>query len=429
MQTEEEWSVMREKERTGVSISKVAKDRGINWRTAKRYMLSPSPPRYKDRQPQSGKLDPFKDYIKGRLEHFPLQAWKLFEEIQELGYDGKYTLVKEFVRPMKRDKAITAELRYETKPGEQAQVDWFHFGPIEVDGQRKTLWAFSMIMGYSRGRFLKYTTDATTATFLLCHIEAFAYFGGWPMTILYDNTRNVVLKRMLKSSDSVWNPLFENFFTYYDFIPRLCKPGMEGAKTKGKIERTGQFIRGNFFMGLDFSSIDDLNSKAIAWCNKVNSHVHATTRAIPSERLKEEKLTPVDSIPPYQIIITEYRRISRDCYISVKNNKYSIPWKYAGREAKILIKDTKMDVEVGGERVCTHELSPGKFRYVTVKEHRADLYKQKWHRHRDAHIRRIERHSDGGSPVLLKNASLVNVQVQKRDLTIYDALVERRDGA
>ena len=79
-------------------------------------------------------LDPYKDYIKGRLEHFPLTATKLYEEIQALGYEGKYTQVKEFVRPMKLDRAIAAELRYETTAGEQAQVDWFHFGPIVVDG-------------------------------------------------------------------------------------------------------------------------------------------------------------------------------------------------------------------------------------------------------------------------------------------------------
>ena len=130
---------MREQERQGVNIRPVAKERGVSWRTAKKYMQSTTPPHYKERLSKPIKLDPFKDYIKGRLEHFPLNARKLFEEIQEKGYDGKYTLVKEFVRPIKHDKAITAELRFETKPGEQAQVDWFYFGPVEVDGQRITL--------------------------------------------------------------------------------------------------------------------------------------------------------------------------------------------------------------------------------------------------------------------------------------------------
>jgi hypothetical protein len=234
---------------------------------------------------------------------------------------------------------------------------------------------------------------------------------------------------MLKSSDSVWNILFENFFTYHGFVPRLCKPGKDGAKTKGKIERTGQFIRSNFFMGLEFTSLDDINGKAIGWCNKVNALVHGTTNVIPFERMKEEKLTPVDSKPPYQIVITEHRSVSRDCFISFRGNKYSVPWKNAGREAKLFIRETKMDIEIGGENVCTHEIVPGTHRLVKVKEHFAGLYKEIWHRNRNEHVRRIEGYLNGNSPVLLQNRQGEDVQVQKRDLAVYDALTERRDAA
>jgi transposase len=419
---------MREQERQGVSIRQVARERGVSWRTAKKYMQSTSPPHYKERAPKPSKLQPYEEYIRGRLERFPLNARKLYEEIQAMGYDGKYTLVKEFVRPIKHDRAVAAELRFETKPGEQAQVDWFHFGPVEVDGQRKTLWCFSMILCFSRTRFITYTTDATTPTFIQCHLDAFGFFGGWTDTIVYDNTNNVVIRRALKSSDSTLNPLYAHFAGHHGITPRLCKPGLEGAKTKGKIERTGQFIRGNFFMGLDFSSIGDLNGKAIGWCNKVNSQVHSTTNAIPLDRLKEEHLRPIDSRPPYQIIITEYRRVSKDCFISVRGNKYSIPWKHAGRDAKILINKTRMDVQIGGETVCTHELVPSANRYIRVKEHFSGLYKEKWHRHHDAHIRRIEGQSRGNLPVLLKDASQADIQVQKRNLAVYDALVDRRDN-
>jgi len=420
---------MREQERQGVSIRQVARERGVSWRTAKKYMESTSPPHYKERVLKPSKLDPFMEYIKGRLELFPLNARKLYEEIQAKGYDGRYTLVKEFVRPIKRDKAIAAELRFETKPGEQAQVDWFHFGPIEVDGQRKTLWCFSMILSFSRARFITYTTDVTTPTFIQAHLDAFGFFDGWTDTILYDNTKNVVIKRALKSSDSKFNPLYEDFARYHGITPRLCKPGIDGAKTKGKIERTGQYIRGNFFMGLDFSSIGDLNGKAIGWCNKVNSQVHSTTNAIPLDRLKEEHLKPIDSRSPYQIIITEIRKVSRDCYISVRGNKYSIPWKHAGREAKLFINGTRMDVQIGGETVCTHEIVTTAHRYIRVKEHFAGLYKEKWHRHHDAHIRRIEGRFSGSPPVLLKDPSQAEIQVQKRDLAVYDALVNRRNKA
>lgn len=424
---EEEWSVMREKKRQGISVSQVARENGVSWRTARKYMECSKPPEYTSRASVPSILDPYKDYIKERLERWPLTATKLFEEIGAMGYTGKYTLVKEFVRPMKRDRAIAAELRYETEPGIQSQVDWFDFGPIEVDGLHKKLWCFSMILGFSRTRFMAFTTDATTPTFIQCHLDAFNYFGGYTETILYDNTKNVVLKRMLKSSDSVWNPLFKDFFTYYGFTPRLCKPGLHGAKTKGKIERTGQYIRGNFFMGLDYSSIQDLNAKALAWCCKVNAKVHDTTNEIPFDRLKQEALTRTNDKPPYQIVLTEHRRVSNDCFLSFRGNKYSVPWRCAGREAKLLIKDTKMGVEIGGETVCAHEIVAGSHRRIRIKEHFTGLYKAILHRNRDAHIRRIEGHAGDGPAVVMSLSGSMpsSVQVQKRDLTVYDSFASQ----
>ena len=173
MYSEEEWSVMREHERHRISISQVAKERGVNWRTARKYMQSPSPPKYKTRTQTPSRLDPFKEHIKERLGKHPFTAQKLYEDIRAMGYTGKYTLVKKFTRQMRYDRAIPAELRYETKPGEQSQVDWFDFGPIEMDGQRKKLSCFSMILGYSRMPYIEYTTDATTPTFIQCHLNAF----------------------------------------------------------------------------------------------------------------------------------------------------------------------------------------------------------------------------------------------------------------
>lgn len=430
MKTTEEWFEMREKYLQGVSISQIAREEGVDRKTARKYALSPTPPKRRKRKKRGSKLDPYKPYIKKRLKRWNLSAQKLFEEIQERGYTGGYTLVKTFVRPIKRDTATQAEIRYETKPGEQAQVDWFDFGPIEVDGKRKRLWCFSMIMGYSRTRFVTYTTDAKTTTFIKCHSEAFRYFGGYPTTILYDNTKNVVLKRALKSSDSTWNPLYEDFFSYYGFTPRLCRPGKRGAKTKGKIERTGQYIRGNFFMGLEFDSITDLNHKALAWCNKVNAKVHGTTYEIPFERMKTEisELNPIDARPPYQIVVTECRKISRDCYISYLANKYSVPWQYAGREAKLLITDGTMAVEVGGEIVCTHTIVEGRHRRIRVKAHFEGLLKTKLDENKNRHIRRLSKQRQSKEPQTRVTQDLIRypiVEVEHRDLTIYDELLKK----
>lgn len=430
MYTDEEWFQMYEKRRQGVSINQIAREEGVDWRTAKKYSSNPKPPAYKKKKRIPSKLDPFKDYIRSRLKRWNLTAQKLYEEIQERGYTGRYGLVKQFVRPIKRDMAIPAELRYETKPGVQSQVDWFQFGRVEEDGKIKRLWCFSLILGYSRTRFVKFTTDVKTQTFIQCHLDAFRYCDGYTEEILYDNTKNVVLIRALKSSDSKWNPLFEDFRAYYDFTVRLCKPGIEGAKTKGKIENTGKFIRRNFFAGLEFSSIPDLNAKAIAWCNRVNSKVHGTTYEIPFDRLKDENLILIDDKAPYQIVLTEFRKISKDCYVSYGGNKYSVPWRFAGREAKLLITNGRMDVEIGGEFVYSHEVVEGSHRCIKIKEHFAGLYKEILHRNKERHIKRLSRISkeDETKTDICTLDPHPAVNVQKRDLDVYDSFVNKEEG-
>jgi transposase len=424
MLSNEEWFEMRNKDRHGVSIKQVAREKGVCWRTARKYMMSPVPPNYKARTQSQGKLDPYKEYIRGLLDQHPYTAKKILEKIKEKGYTGSYTIVKDFVSPIKRDRAIPAEMRFETKPGVQAQTDWFDFGPIEIDGLRRKLWGFSKILGFSRARYLEFSVECKTPTFIQYHMDAYNYFGGYPETELYDNTKNVVLTRMLKSSDSVWNPLFKDFVTYYDITPRLCRPGASGAKTKGKIERTGRYIREDFFMGLEFTSLQDLNAKALAWCNKVNSEVHATTHEIPFERLKLENLRSFTDKTPYQSTITELRKVSRDCFVSYAGNKYSVPWKHAGREAKLLIRDNKIEVQIGGETVCTHEIAAGSHRTVKVKEHFDGLFKAILDRNKNNHLRRIQNREHSNDKVLLLEGT--DYQVEKRDLATYDIVV--RDG-
>jgi transposase len=422
----EGWWVINDLKREGMSIKAISEATGHDRKTVRRYIQAGGIPEYKERVKRPSILDPYKDFIKERLKQ-DLMGTRIFHDIQKKGYTGGYWILKEFIRPLRIEKAVEAVYRYETKPGVQAQVDFDPISYIELDGELKKLYCFNYILGYSRSHYTQFTVGAKTADLIRLLMETFHFFGGYPEEILFDNMKIIVNKRTLRYEDIDWNLMFRDFFMQYDFIPRLCKPGR--AQTKGKIERTGQFIRSNFFMGLEFTSLDDINGKAIGWCNKVNVLVHGTTNVIPFERMKEEKLTPVDSKPPYQIVITEHRSVSRDCFISFRGNKYSIPWKNAGREAKLLIRETKMDIEIGGENVCLHEIVPGTHRLVKVKEHFAGLYKEIWHRNRNEHVRRIEGYSNGNSPVLLQNRQGEDVQVQKRDLAVYDVLTERRDAA
>ena len=93
-----------------------------------------------------------------------------------------------------------------------------------MDGKRRKLYAFSMILGYSRMRYVEFTTDISTENVIRMHLNAFSLYGGFTDTILYDNMKQVVIDRKLKASESRFNPKFMDFAEYYGIVIRLCYP-------------------------------------------------------------------------------------------------------------------------------------------------------------------------------------------------------------
>lgn len=392
----------------GLNISEISRKTGHDRKTVRKYIHAEEILKNSKRKPRGSILDPYKDYIKERLEEYPLSAVRILEEIQERGYPGSYTVVKEFVRTIRLSKQIPAEYRYETGPGIQSQVDWGEVDKVVVDGKSRKLYCFTMVLGFSRMRYVEFTLDLKTETFVQGHVNAFQYFGGITKEILYDNTKNVVLKRALKSNESEWNPLFEDFFNYYGFIPRLCKPGKQGAKTKGKIERVVGYVKDNFYLGRAYASIQDLNTQSSAWMEKVNRLAHGTTKIPPYDRLPEEKLVPFDEKSPYQIVRTEFRKISKDCYFSYMGNHYSVPWKYAGLQTKLHIQNDKMQVFVNDINICDHVCRQSSGNVVRIKEHFEGLLKEIMQRNRSQHEQRI------------KNLTITAPPVENRPLVEYE---------
>ena len=289
----ESWMDIRSDRQKGMSYVEPGKKYHMDPRTAKRYVQPPQKPEYTLTQPKPTKLDAYKQQIDQWLEEAPYSAVRILEKLQEQGFDGKYSIVKEYVRGKKMDLDEKATVRFETMPGKQGQMDWGFFEDhlVYEDGKWKKLYCFLMILGYSRMRYIEFVTDMSTNTLIRCRQNAFRYFGGYPEEILYDNMKQVVIKRLLKQEDSTLNRQFEDFAGFYGFKPILCRPYR--GQTKGKVERTVQFVRDNFMVGIKYDNLPDLNGQAQAWCNKVNGKVHATTNEIPFERLKSERLNPL----------------------------------------------------------------------------------------------------------------------------------------
>ena len=210
------------------------------------------------------KLDPYKEQIAIWLEEAPYSAERILEKIREQGFDGGHSIVREYVRNKKEQLDEKATVRFETMPGLQGQMDWAFFEDHTVleDGKLKKQYCFLFILGYSRARYIEFVTDMSTNTLIRCHANAFRYCGGYPEEILYDNMKQVVIKRLLKQEDSTLNRQFEDFAGFYGFRPVLCRPYR--GQTKGKVERTVQFVRNNFMIGIRYNSLDDLNGQALS---------------------------------------------------------------------------------------------------------------------------------------------------------------------
>ncbi len=298
----------------GLSYTEIGRKYHIDPRTAKKYAASDTRPEYVLSTPKPSKLDPYKEQITVWLEEAPYSAERILEKIQEQGFTGGHSIVREYVRHRKEQNDEKATVRFETMPGLQGQMDWAFFEDHTVleNGKQKKLYCFLMILGYSRMRYIEFVTDMSANTMIRCHANAFRYFGGYPEEILYDNMKQVVINRLLKQEDSTLNRQFEDFAGFYGFKPVLCRPYRE--QIKGKVERTVQFVRDNFMVGIKYDSLDDLNGQAVAWCNKVNGKVHATTGEIPFERLKKEGLGPLSR--EYIIDKVNLRRVQKDCLIS-----------------------------------------------------------------------------------------------------------------
>jgi transposase len=205
-----------------VSISAIARKTGRDRKTIRKIIQAgqsgtgDKPARR--RRKKGVKLARFEGYLKQRIAGGVLNTRKLLRELKARGYRGGLTQLILYVQPYRTSREERAVMRYETEPGQQAQVDWTSLGYISVDGRQQRLYACVMTLGYSRMMYLEFTTSTEVTTWLRCHQHAFEYFGGVPREILHDNLKTAVLSRGAGGKIQ-WNPRYLDFALYYGFSP------------------------------------------------------------------------------------------------------------------------------------------------------------------------------------------------------------------
>ena len=131
------------------------------------------------RQLRPTRLDPFIGFIQKTLERYPrLRATRIYQMIRQRGYDGSVVQLRRLVRRLRPMPQREAFLRLRSFPGEQGQVDWAHFGTVQIGRARRRLSCFVLTLSYSRGLALEFFFDQSLENFLRGHVRAFAELGG-----------------------------------------------------------------------------------------------------------------------------------------------------------------------------------------------------------------------------------------------------------
>jgi transposase len=325
-------------------------------------------------------IDPYKGFIQETLERHPrLRSTRLYEMTQARGYAGSVVQLRRYVATIRPTPRAEAYLRLETLPGEQAQVDWGHFGKLQMGHAKRPLSCFVFVLGWSRAMYARFTLDQTLESFLYSHVLAFEALGV-PRAILYDNLKSVVLER--HGEHIRFHPQLLEFAGHYHFAPKPCAPFR--GNEKGKVERTIQYLRHAFFAARRFSSVDDLNRQVTEWIARI---AHARPR--PGDPERHPIQLALDEERPRLLPLPEHRfvchrvldvRSGKQPYVRFDLNDYSIPHDRVRKPLVLIASETEVRItDALGVEVARHLRSYDRGAVVENKAHLDALARDKRH--------------------------------------------------
>lgn len=321
------------------------------------------------------KVDAFVPFIEEQLARYPrLTAARLYGMVKERGYTGQPAQFRAVVSELRTVTARQSEpfQRLSTLPGEQAQVDWGHFGHLQVGKALRPLMAFVLVLSYSRAIYLRFFLSQNSSSFMYGHQFAFEHFGGVARVCLYDNLKSVVTERIGKVIR--FNQHFMEFAAHYRYEPRPV--GVARGCEKGRVERSIRYIRENFFTARRFKDLDDLNSQALNWCQStaLERRWPDNDKRTVGEVLGEEKaklmVLAANEYPcaeRSEVVLYKYPQARFDL------NDYTVPHRYVHKTLVVVASLDTVRILDGTEVIATHQRSYDRHQLVECPEHRAEL--------------------------------------------------------
>lgn len=408
---QERWEQVVELHAQGQSISAIARLLQLDRKTVRHWLREQQWAPYRRQSPVATLLSAHQGWLIMRAPQVNYSARILFQELQrQFDYQGSYDTVRNAVRPL-RGAACLADLtqcRFETAPGQQAQVDWGE-ARVAFGTERLRIHLFVMTLGYSRRAYVEAFTDERMASLFAAHEHAFLHFGGHCAELLYDRMRTVIMGS--EAGKPKWNSTFKAFADYWGFEPRVCRPYR--AQTKGKVESGVKYVKRNFLPGRQFRDLDDLNEQLQRWTLEVaDQRIHGTTHQRPQERFTDEAkaLVPTTSQASFLDALIRERVVAEDWLVAIDSNRYSVPCRLIGKRVQVVRAGAQWQIHHGGQLVAAHPVLVGRHQLCVQAEHGPG-----------AAARNVRQRY---STPCAGTAAMPDGAVQVRDLAIYDQLLE-----
>jgi transposase len=351
----------------GISKRRISRITGHNFRTvAKIIEQIKQGKEYPIKAKYASKLDEHKEEIKKYLEK-GLTGIRIHEELIDKGLEIGYGAVRNYIKRIKEKEKIC--IRFQTKQGEESQVDFGYVGLIKNEiGEKKKAYVFNMRLSYSRLDYYEIVQDQKVETFIRCHEKAFEYYKGVPEYIKIDNLKAAILEAHFY--EPIYQEMYKKFAQYYGFKPipcRVCEP-----QEKGKVESGIKYVKNSFFLGRKFENINEANKQLKKWLEKkCNERVHGTTREKPRDLFEREEQKILKKLPieRYRNPEVGKRLVYTDCHVYIKYNYYSVPYEYVGKEVEIEIENNLVKIFYEYKEIAVHSLIIEKGKFSTKKSH------------------------------------------------------------
>jgi len=368
------------------SISSIARDLKLSRPTVRKHCRTRHEPRYQRREQPTPMLGAFQETLEAWLHTERLlpkaqrrTARRLFEGLQASGYRGAYDSVQRFVRRWKSAKsgaAITqAFVPLAFAPGEVCQFDWSH-EQVELGGVMQTVKVAHFRLTFSRKMFVVAYPRETQEMVFDAHNRAFAYFGGVPQRMVYDNLKAVV-EAIFTGKERQFNRRFMVLANHYLFEPVACTPA--SGWEKGQVENQVGNIREWLFTPLArFANFQALNEWLATRCRELAARKHPVTpeRTIAACFAEEQPaLRPITAA--FDGYVEHMVRVSSTCLVALDRNRYSVPAAFAGRAVSVRSTAKGVRIVADGAIIAEHARRFGRDQLICDPWHYLPILERK----------------------------------------------------